>query len=78
MSLVAVLPQKRMMGEMVRPQDESPHELRELTVHDLRHVKIEAQRIEALALIGRVTTASKPNSEEECANQLPHQAPSLG
>ena len=45
-------------------QNELPHELRELTVHDLRKVKVETQRIDAFALIGLVTTATNPTAKK--------------
>ena len=53
------------MNVIARPHNESPHDLRELTVQDLRKVKVEAQRIDALALIGLVTTASIPTAKKK-------------
>ena len=53
-----------MMNVIARPHNESPHELRELAAHALRKVKVEGQRIDALALIGLVATASNPKAKK--------------
>ena len=62
-----------LMNEITRL--ELPIDVRQLTSDDLRRVKVEAQRIDALALIGLLTTTSKSWGKEEDLGELPHQVP---
>ncbi len=52
------------MNVIAKSQNGSPHKLRELSENDLRGVKVESQKIDALTLIGKVTTASSPGAKK--------------
>ena len=50
---------------MANTQVELPHELRELSLQDLRGVKLEDNRIDALRLIALALGVKKPKSQRD-------------